>query len=169
MPQSGWQLCGKCQGLFFGDNPTSVCPAGAAHIPTETPPTNYWLWYRDDPVGDQPNWRWCNKCQGLFFKGVPSGDWVAMGLDWFPSTGVCPAGGGHAHAGSPEYWLELYSSEIHYWDRTVYSSNGWAWCNKCQGLFKFQNTLTSGTCPAGGGHNLAADSAPYAFGVAEHR
>jgi hypothetical protein len=29
--QAGWKWCAKCQGLFFGGNGTSVCPAGGAH------------------------------------------------------------------------------------------------------------------------------------------
>ena len=29
--QDGWRWCSKCQGLFFGDNPGSKCPAGGAH------------------------------------------------------------------------------------------------------------------------------------------
>jgi hypothetical protein len=29
--QSNWRWCNKCQGLFFGGNAGSVCPAGGPH------------------------------------------------------------------------------------------------------------------------------------------
>jgi hypothetical protein len=159
MPQSGWRHCGKCQGLFFGGNRTSVCPARGAHtIATDiTPPKNFTLWLKDDDPGYQGNWQWCNKCQGLFFGGEPSGYWSGL-AGWFPSTGVCPAGGSHAYEGSGGYVL---GPDL---DQFRSFSAGWAWCNKCQGLFRYQNTLNSGTCPAGGGHNLA-DSISYTIGV----
>src|SRR5262245_54723010 len=32
------------------------------------------------------------------------------------------------------------------------SQNFWRWCNRCQGLF-YSKLNTSGSCPAGGGHN----------------
>ena len=34
------------------------------------------------------------------------------------------------------------------------AQNNWRYCNKCQGLF-FALNSTSGTCPAGGGHNYS--------------
>ncbi len=40
----------------------------------------------------QSSWRWCHKCQGLFFAGNPT-------------SGACPAGGGHDYAGSGDYSL----------------------------------------------------------------
>lgn len=150
-------------GSFFGDNPTSVCPAGGAHAIANDPVQQNFMLYLDaDPfVYNQSFWQWCNKCQGLFYAGSPDpfGIWVDF-IDWFPSTGVCPAGGGHAYAGSKGYVVEFYPGTFHP------PQAGWAWCNKCQGLFKANNALfTSGTCPAGGGHNLA-DSGNYAIGIA---
>jgi hypothetical protein len=66
--QEDWRWCNKCQGLFFGGNAGSKCPADSkAH--TKIGSGNYVL------VGDSPNasgqqdWRWCNKCPGLFFGG----------------------------------------------------------------------------------------------------
>src|SRR5262249_8033669 len=29
--QDGWRWCSKCQGLFFGDKPGSVCPVSGEH------------------------------------------------------------------------------------------------------------------------------------------
>ena len=31
-----WFLCRKCQGIFFGDNPGSVCPKGGSHENTKS-------------------------------------------------------------------------------------------------------------------------------------
>jgi hypothetical protein len=162
MSQSGWRHCGKCQGLFFGDNPTSVCPAGGAHAIADDPVQyNFMLWlFLDPPDIPQINWNLCNKCQGLFYSGQSQGTWFNFGLDWNASTGVCPAGGGHAYAGSAGYVVEF--------DPSIFASSqaGWAHCNKCEGLFYANNLLlTSGTCPAGGGHNLAGSS-NYAVGIA---
>jgi len=44
----------------------------------------------------QNNWRWCSKCQGHFFAGNPT-------------SGACPAGGGHTFAGSGNYTLQFAS------------------------------------------------------------
>ena len=40
----------------------------------------------------QSNWRWCYRCQGLYFAGSPTSGW-------------CPAGGGHDYTGSGNYSL----------------------------------------------------------------
>jgi hypothetical protein len=63
--QDGWSWCRKCEGLYFGGNPTNGrCPAGGAH-------TNVGSGlYRLVLIGEgQVNWRWCRKCEGLFFFG----------------------------------------------------------------------------------------------------
>ena len=81
----------------------------------------------------QANWRWCNKCQGLFFAGNPT-------------SGACPAEGGHNFGGSGNYTLQFAGEGAG-------GQINWRWCNKCQGLF-FAGNPTSGACPAEGGHNF---------------
>jgi hypothetical protein len=35
--QAGWRWCRKCQGLFFGENPTNgFCPSGTRHDPKQS-------------------------------------------------------------------------------------------------------------------------------------
>lgn len=86
-----------------------------------------------DPPGiTQDNWRWCNKCQGLFFAGNPT-------------TGACPAEGGHDYSSSGNYVL---------WVAPGAGQDNWRWCNKCQGLF-FAGNATTGACPAEGGHDYS--------------
>lgn len=82
----------------------------------------------------QSNWRHCRKCQGLFFAGLAT-------------TGACPAGGGHDYSQTPIPNYTLQDNSL----GTPGQSN-WRWCNKCQGLF-FAGNFTTGTCPAGGGHD----------------
>jgi hypothetical protein len=101
----------------------------------------------------QSNWRNCGKCTGAFFAGSPS-------------TGACPAGGGHDYnifgGGTdifPKYTLQTN-------DPGAPGQSNWRWCSKCQGLFFagtglfYAGTRTSGTCPAGGGHD-SSGSADY--------
>jgi hypothetical protein len=141
MPQSNWRQCHKCYSLFYGGLGGSVCPAGGQHDYTGTP-HNFSIDFVGDQTGGQVNWQWCRKCQGLFYAGA-SGQLQA----WGPSTGTCPAGGGHRYDGSAGYRLHFEPTG---------GESGWTYCNKCQGLF-FAGTpdLTSGTCPAGGGHNYS--------------
>jgi hypothetical protein len=96
----------------------------------------------DEFARAQANWRWCNKCQGLFFAGNPT-------------TGYCPAGGGHDFGGSGNYALAIAPGP---------GQDNWRWCNKCQGLF-FAGNPTTGSCPAGGGHDFG-ESGDYAVAFA---
>jgi len=65
--QNNWRWCNKCQGMFFGGNPGSVCPAdGAAH---DSAGSGDYVLPQMAPDIRQDDWRWCNKCQGLFFGG----------------------------------------------------------------------------------------------------
>ena len=84
----------------------------------------------------QENWRWCHKCQGLFYGG-------------FPTTGSCPAGGGHENQGSGDYTLPVRQ------DNPPDSGQfNWRFCRLCFGLF-FAGFPTTGWCPApgAGGHD----------------
>lgn len=81
----------------------------------------------------QYNWFWCNKCQGLTFAGNES-------------SGGCPAGGQHDHAGSGNYMLLVNEPA------SPTCQSDWQWCNKCQGL-SFAGNPTLGPCPAGGEHD----------------
>jgi hypothetical protein len=126
--QDGWRWCPKCQGLFFGGNPGSRCPAGGSHDATGS--GNYDVVNTWATAPGQANWRWCRKCQGMFFGGNPGSR--------------CPAGGSHDSTGSGDY-KHVFN--------TVGSSGqyGWRWCRKCQGMF-FGGNPTS-ACPAGGAHD----------------
>jgi hypothetical protein len=46
------------------------------------------------PATGQDNWRWCHKCQGLMYAGGPT-------------SGFCPAGGGHDYTGSGDYSIVI--------------------------------------------------------------
>jgi subtilisin family serine protease len=126
--QDNWRWCNKCQGLFFGGNPGSVCPAGATHDPSGS--SNYVLVMNSPIAFSQAGWCWCNKCQGLFFGGNPGS--------------VCPVGGGHDSTGSGAFQLSIDGP-------VAFGQDNWRWCNKCQGLFFGGNP--GSVCPAGGGHD----------------
>jgi hypothetical protein len=147
--QQGFRYCDKCQGLFLGPGPAGVCPAGGKHDPSKS--QNYTL---GDDVGTQilDNWWLCGRCQVVFYAGF--------------GTGVCPdsGGGGHNYAGTTAYDLNVSGG---FSGQQV----GWWWCNQCQGLYFYEQgtATTSGTCPAGGGHNthpqlMALSPTPYFFG-----
>ena len=128
--QDNWRWCNKCQGLFFGGNPGSKCPAGGAH--SKTGSGNYDIVHNWAAAPGQGNWRWCHKCQGMFFAGNPGSH--------------CPAGGAHDQTGSGNYKLIF----------NAWGSSGqynWRWCHKCQGLYFAGNPGSH--CPAGGGHDQA--------------
>ena len=134
LAQGDWRWCHKCQGLFFGGNPGSVCPAGGAHDATGS--GNYALATQGGASG-QNDWRWCHKCQGLFFGGNPGP--------------VCPAGGAHDATGSGNYVLVDNVAGFP-------GQHNWRWCHKCQGMF-FGGHPAS-VCPAGGTHD-ATGSGDY--------
>ncbi|WP_305794187.1 M57 family metalloprotease [Myxococcus landrumensis] len=138
--QPSWTWCSKCQGLFYGGNPSSRCPAGGTHVNTGS--YNYHLAYNIAPTaGWQGGWRWCNKCQGLFYGGNPSS--------------VCPSGGNHDGSGSHDYHLHHSVG-----DSTDLQGN-WRYCNKCQGMF--YNGAGS-VCPSGGAH-FASASTSYNYSM----
>lgn len=125
--QRNWRWCSKCQGLWFGGNAGSKCPAGGAHIKTGS--GNYSLVHNATNVPGQANWRWCSKCQGLWFAGNST-------------QGKCPAGGSHIKIGSGNYTLA---------HQTGAGQANWRWCNKCQGLWFAGNAGSK--CPATGAHS----------------
>jgi len=133
--QDNWRWCNKCQGLAFaGNSSPGTCPAGQSHDHSGS--GNYRL-VQNTPVllpSSQDNWRWCNKCQGLSFGGSSS-------------SGTCPAGGTHDHAGSGNHDLIQNTSVS-----IPETQDNWRWCNKCQGL-SYGGSSSSGTCPAGGTHD----------------
>jgi hypothetical protein len=144
--QRNWRWCNRCQGLFFGGNPTTgACPLGGGH---NRGSGNYVMFaYAPIPAHSQAGWRWCNRCQGLFAPGNNSND---------PNNnGVCPLGGGHNPGGSGAYTM--------FWgDGVAGSKQGlWRWCHRCKGLM-FSGNPKPWPCPAGGDHDPNA-SAPYAM------
>jgi hypothetical protein len=121
--QHHWRRCEKCQGLFFGDTPTSVCPgnAGGAHAIGNSP--DYALALSIEDI--QQDWRWCSRCQGLYYK--PDGD------------GVCKAGGSHLSAGSQNYTLAVDVNPVNATGTLQHAvpphstgwQGGWRYCGKC--------------------------------------
>ena len=139
--QQGWQLCNKCQGLFFAGYVESKCKAGGKHTSTIG---NNSLAYGLNAPGE-PNWRLCKKCQGLFFEGNKKGN--------------CPAGGNHNSTGSEEYALICDDPKAPGWDN-------WRRCNKCQGLF-YAGT-GNGVCPNGKQHEKGGSVNYKIYGVKPH-
>jgi hypothetical protein len=137
--QDGWRWCRRCEGLFFGGNPTlGACPAqqGAPHADDAS--GNYVLAHNDPSAPGQGDWRWCSKCQGLFFGGGPT-------------NGACPVEPHgepneqpHDSTGSGDYTL------VHQ-DSAAPGQDGWRWCSKCQGLA--WGVDEPGACPAGAVHD----------------
>jgi hypothetical protein len=140
--QPGWRWCRRCQGMFFGDNPShGVCPAN--HQPHDGSQSGrYASLFGEDAAGQQGNWRWCHKCQGMFFNGNPS-------------KGVCPADN-HAHDGSQSgHYAALFG------EGGAGQQENWRWCRKCQGMF-FNGNVSKGVCPADGHAHDASQSGHYA-------
>jgi hypothetical protein len=133
-PQQDWRWCNKCQGLFFGGNPGSKCPADKGKHSQATS-GNYWLIhdYLSDNAPGQPDWHRCAKCQGLFHGET--------------SDSTCPAGETHIQAGSENYVIVDSTSPI------APGQADWRWCTKCQGLF-FSGKPGS-KCPATKGAHVA--------------
>src|SRR5262249_25125856 len=117
--QHDWRWCNKCQGLFYGALPGSVCPAGGKHSASGS--GNYAL--HVTAADTQSNWRWCHKCQGLCTAAN--------------AGSKCPAGGAHEKTGGPtasgNYILAVDSDDAP-------GQQGWRWCSKCQGLWMGKNT-----------------------------
>ena len=89
--QHNWRWCNLCSGLFFAGFPTTgSCPAPKAGGHNWSGSGDYSVHYGPNPPGEQGDWRWCHRCQGLFFSGNPT-------------SGFCPAGGGHDYANSENY------------------------------------------------------------------
>ncbi len=141
--QHHWRWCEKCQGMWYGDAPTSKCPgnSGGPHIHSGSGDYSILLSVEDV----QQNWRWCNKCQGLFFGANGSG--------------ACKAGNGHSSAGSGNYTLSVDVSPV--------NSNGpkqkgwqagWRYCSNCGLLWMGHNKGSH--CPKGGPH-VSSKSGEY--------
>ena len=149
--QSDWRWCDKCQGLFFGGGlGDSDCPAGGTHAdPAQSGSGDYSLPHNAPASPSrQSEWRWCDRCQGLFY-----GPAVADSL--------CPTGGTHAppaQSGSGNYGLP------HDVPASPGMQSDWRWCSRCQGLF-FAGGAAAGSCPAGGGHALPAQSGSWNYSL----
>jgi hypothetical protein len=137
---SGWRECFKCLGLFSMDN-LGPCAAGGQHYwgdPQQV--VHYTLGTAQNHKNwETGNWFYCRRCSLLFFN-APHG----QGLTW------CPAGGGHDHFESIEYFLdhELYPS---YDDRPFHRN--WFRCDRCSALSHSPDEYAwHGWCPAGGAH-----------------
>src|SRR5262245_27289159 len=91
--QGGWQICGKCQGLYRQMADTAFCPAGGMHIPQGQ--NVNWKENRVATNGaGESNWRRCNNCTSLFWM-KPNGE-----------MGTCGSGGPHSPANSDSYIID---------------------------------------------------------------
>lgn len=150
-PQSGWNYCKNCHGLFFAENPTlGVCPAAAGGPHDGSGSGNYSLGV-NSPEPGQRSWKWCKKCQGLFFAGN--------------SPGSCPAGGGHDDSESTDYYVLTADAAV---SQQIWQAN-WQFCSRCHGMFYPQNggVNPNGVCPApgGGAHNASGSGYDLAQAV----
>jgi hypothetical protein len=139
--QPGWRWCHKCQGMFFGGNPSKgICPADhLAHSASQS--GHYAALLGDEAPGQQGNWRWCHKCQGMFFNGNPS-------------KGICPADHLAHSASQSGHYAAVFGD-----DSTGQQAN-WRWCHKCQGMF-FNGNPSNGKCPVDGKAHDASQSGHY--------
>jgi Peptidase family M23 len=143
--QHHWRWCSKCQGLWFGDAATSICPGNAGGPHSSSGSGDYSLALSVEDI--QQGWRWCGKCQGLFY--APNG------------VGVCKAGGGHSSAASSNYTLAVDVSPVNASgtkqksvppDSTGWQGD-WRYCKKCGLLWMGANA--GSVCPKGGTHSKA--------------
>jgi hypothetical protein len=90
--QREWRWCDKCDALWMGANPGSVCPAGGGH--SKALSGDYSVVHNREADGPgEKGWRWCHKCQGLWFTGA--------------NPSACPAGGPHVSSGSGNYRVQF--------------------------------------------------------------
>jgi hypothetical protein len=104
-PQSTWNWCGVCQGLFYSPNINqSYCPRGGTHTSGNGSVQSYnYALYHDNPNlnGGQGGWYWCSKCQGLWYGGSSR------------QNAICPKDAGeHNGKTSDQYYLFYYSKSI---------------------------------------------------------
>jgi hypothetical protein len=114
-------------------------------------------------MSSQSNWRFCTKCYSLFWYG-------------YPTTGSCPAGGGHSplESDSPTHAASSLNFELDIVDgnpapgpnpgggggsSSAGTQGNWRFCTKCYSLFWY-GYGTAGTCAAGGGHSPLESASP---------
>jgi hypothetical protein len=160
MPQSNWRWCWTCEALFYAGgnvpfpNFAGSCPNGqglhGGHYHDGTRSQDYTLDFASDGVGpgQQSDWMYCWFCGVLFYTGNAF-------------TGHCPNSGGaiggfsfRGHIGrrdpsDPSTASSIYVLRV---GDPHPAPSGWRWCQKCAALF-FAGNMTSGACPAGGGHD----------------
>jgi Peptidase family M23 len=149
--QHHWRWCSRCQGMWFGDAETSVCPGNVGGPHSMSDSGNYSLAVNSEEI--QQNWRWCTKCQGLFY--APNG------------AGVCKTGDGHSSTGSSNYTLCSSVSPVNSTGIPQSSvppnstgwQGGWRYCNKCGLLWMGFNAASR--CPKGGGHSSSKSGNYY--------
>lgn len=142
LAQEGWRWCSKCQGMFYGVQPSGdlgVCPAGGRHNPATS--AHYYERVEGTISGvQQGGWSWCRKCQGFFYSGTNN-------------MGYCPAGGAHTNNGSAAYAAVIGEDAMG-------QQGGWRWCSKCQGMF--YGRANGGVCPRDHAAHNGGTSAHYA-------
>ena len=112
MPQANWRWCNKCQGLFFAGNPNQE-PALRKEDTTSA------------EAGITPYSLRVRGLEGRLIGGGATSVRVCS-LRGNPTSGACPAEGGHNFGGSGNYRLQFAPTA---------GQINWRWCNKCQGLF----------------------------------
>ena len=88
-----WRWCNKCQGLFWIHDGKGLCPdASLSKEHDDAGSGTYFLALAPILGVTFPSFRYCNRCAGLWNITQPS-------------TGFCPAGGGHASTGSGKFYV----------------------------------------------------------------
>jgi hypothetical protein len=103
--QSGWRICRKCQGLFYGPNKNnSNCPAGGTHDDTGSPQYTLRFSGANSPPAASDGWLWCSKCESLFYATAQT-------------NSNCPdVSGGPTHDGSASSAYSMWQ-----YDRSVFT------------------------------------------------
>jgi hypothetical protein len=129
--QGNWAWCSKCQGLYYPNSASSICPNGYGRH-GQAKSYEYFV-YHNVSGNDywQVNWAWCDLCAGLFYG------------DGKTTSGSCPGLAGYGPHQNSGYNYALghngAAAPIGYG-----SQYGWLWCSQCQGVF----TAVRKTAPA---------------------
>jgi hypothetical protein len=144
--QHHWRWCSVCQGMWYGDNSGSSCPANPGNPHSQAGSGDYSI--EVNPADYQRNWRWCYRCQSLFYASN--------------GAGVCSAGpGGHSFNASASYVFQAGVSPVNTSgpQQTGWSSSTGRYCQACGMMWLGQSS--SSRCPGTGGAHVSTGSGVY--------
>jgi hypothetical protein len=120
--QGNWAWCSKCQGLYYPNSASSICPKDYNRH-GQAKSFEYFVYY--NAAGNdkfQTEWAWCHLCAGLFYSGGKTTNGSCPGLAGYgphqnSGYNYClPHDGGRPPIG--------YGYQI-----------DWSFCKQCNGLF----------------------------------